>query len=269
MIKNFSIIFILTISIILVLLFIFQRHLIYAPSKIKPSPSRFHAEDMQVVSIITQDKINLNAWYKPAKPNKPTMIFLHGNAGHIGYRMPWIRDFINSGFGVLLFDYRGYGGNKGSPTERGLYLDGEAAMQYLLNLKIKNNDIILYGESLGTAVATHLAIHHQVLAIILQSPFTSISKLAQIHYPWLPIKPWDQYNSLENIKKIHAPILFIHGESDNLVPISEGKLMYESANQPKYILVLKNKNHNDLWSLSLYNEIEKFVSIVHYPRKSS
>ncbi len=245
--------------VIILLSYIFQRHLIYFPDKHKPRLQDYNATDMCLVKLRTKDNIELSSWYKSAKQNQPTLLFLHGNAGNIGYRMPLIRKFIKAGFGVFLLEYRGYGGNKGSPTEQGLYEDGQTALTFLYKKGIKPQKIILYGESLGTGIATKLAAENPIACIILQSPFTSLANLARFHYPWSIIKPWDKYSSIKRMKQIHAPLLVVHGKKDNIVPFTEGLAIFNEANNPKDIFVFDEKNHNDLWDAhDFFEKIIKF-----------
>lgn len=243
------------------LLYICQRQWIYFPAKQKPRLQDFHATDMSLVSIQTKDHLELSSWYKPAINNQATVLFLHGNAGHIGYRMPLARQFINAGFGILLLEYRGYGGNSGSPTEEGLYDDGFSALNYLYQQGVKPKQVILYGESLGTAVATKLAVDNVVCAVILQSPFTSLQDLSRFHYPWIMIKPWDRFNSLERIKQNHSPLLVLHGKEDRIVPFAEGLTIFNQANEPKKMLAFEHKDHNDLWTTPGF-----FDGIIHFVR---
>lgn len=262
MLKQFLIVFGLIICAILVLLYTFQRRLIYFPALQTPRLQDYNAADMAVVSLQTPDDVTLTSWYKPAASNQPTVLFLHGNAGHIGYRMPLARQLINAGFGVFLLEYRGYGGNKGTPTEQGLYEDGRAALQFLKQKGIAPQHIILYGESLGTGVATQLAVEYPVCAVILQSPYTSLGSVARFHYPWLFIKPWDQFDSLGRIQQIHAPLLILHGKRDQIVPFNEGLALFNQANEPKKMLAYDDKNHNDLWSAQGFTQ-----EVIHFMQK--
>lgn len=239
---------------ILFLLYFFQRRLIYFPTTEVPQLNDYHANDMKLITLRTKDKIFLSSWYIPAVNNQPTLLFLHGNAGHIGHRMPLIRQFIHAGFGVFLLEYRGYGGNNGTPNEQGFYEDARAAIRFLHKNGLDSKRIVLYGESLGTGVATKLATEYSVCSVILQSPFTSLDSLSRYHYPWIFIKPWDKFNSLERMHQIYAPLLVLHGKMDTVVPFDEGIQIFNQANQPKKMLSFDNKNHNDLWSATEFPE---------------
>ncbi|HAU1151784.1 TPA: alpha/beta hydrolase [Legionella pneumophila] len=260
MLKQIVLTGLVIIGIVITLMYLFQRHLIYFPNRHTPKLEDYNASDMKIVSLHTEDNLHLKSWYIPAGKHRPTILYLHGNAGHIGYRMPLAREFIDAGLGVFLLEYRGYGGNPGKPNEKGLYEDGEAAIEFLIQHGVPSKSVILYGESIGTGVATQLATKYPVCAVILQSPFTSLTRLAQYHYPLNFLKPWDQYNSLARMKKIHAPLLVLHGKLDQIVPYQEGLNVFNEANEPKKMLSFDDKEHNDLWSADNFSrEIIQFA----------
>lgn len=232
----------------------------YFPAKEVPSRQFFQADDMQLVKLKTADGVELTSWFKPAETNHPTVLFLHGNAGNIGYRMPLVRQFLARGFGVLLLEYRGYGGNHGQPTESGLYQDGLAGLQFLEAQHIPSSRIVLYGESLGTSVATYLATKTSSCAVILQSPFTSMTAVARYHYPWIFISPWDKFDSLSRIDEIKSPLLIVHGEKDTIVPYTQGQMVFEKANEPKQMLSIPNRGHNDLWDNNFVATVTDFIA---------
>lgn len=260
MIKQVMLISCIIIGFVLLLMYVFQRHLIYFPNRHTPDLKTHHAQDMTVVSLTTTDGLILKSWYKPALHNQPTILYLHGNAGHIGYRMPLVRQFIKAGIGVFLLEYRGYGGNRGSPNEQGLYEDGQTALRFLEQQGIKPEKIVLYGESLGAGVATKLGSEHPACAIILQSPFTSLINVAHYHYPWMFMKPWDHFNSLERIKTIQAPLLVLHGKQDQIVPYTDGLALFNAANDPKKMLSFDQQDHNTLWNAKNFStKIIQFI----------
>jgi fermentation-respiration switch protein FrsA (DUF1100 family) len=240
--------------VLMLLMYLLQRHLIYIPARQVIKLQDYQANDMQSVLLHTKDGLVLNAWYKPAMKQQATVLYFHGNAGHIGYRMPLIRQFINAGLGILLVEYRGYGGNPGSPTEHGLYEDGRAGAQFLQLQGVPSQRWVLYGESLGTGVATQLASEYSVCAVVLQSPFTSMVALARYHYPWLIVKPWDRFDSLARIKTIHASLLILHGKRDQLVPYQQGVTLFERAREPKNMLSFTQGDHNNLWGYQEFSE---------------
>lgn len=242
-----------------VIIYCGQRKLIYFPAKEQPKRQAFQADDMQQIALLTEDGLSLNAWYKPAIAAQVTIVYLHGNAGHIGYRMPLVRQFLTAGFGVLLLEYRGYGGNQGQPSEQGLYQDGRAAIKYLVGQGIFANHLVLYGESLGTGLATQLATEFPVCALVLQSPYTSLTALARYHYPWLFLPPRDKYDSLARIATLHVPILILHGKQDEIIPYQQALTLFQAANEPKRLISLDNKGHNNLWTGNFAEEIALFI----------
>jgi len=241
------------------MIYLMQRSMIYFPARTEPERDTYYASDMEKIRLQTKDGLSLFAWYKPAKEGHSTVVYFHGNAGHIGYRMPLARQWIKSGYGIILLEYRGYAGNPGKPSEKGLYIDGAAALDFLLKKGIKSQQIILYGESIGSAVATQLAQKYLFCAVILQSPMLSLVKTAKFHYPWLLIEPWDKFDSLERIAEIKAPLLILHGKEDNIVPYSQGSFLYTKANEPKKLVSFEGRGHNDLWHDEFFSAILQFM----------
>ena len=253
--------FVMVLVALFVLIYIFQRHLIFYPDKQVPLRHAFHAEDMQDVTLQTDDGLSLQAWYKPSTHARhPTLLILHGNAGNMGSRMPLARPFLDKGYGVLLLEYRGYGGNKGQPTEQGLYTDARAGMRFLEQQGVGFNQIVLYGESLGTGVATQMAYEHPVCALILQSPFVSLTAVGRYQYPWIVIPPKDKFDSFSRMKAIHVPVLMLHGTADTVVPYAQGRALFNQSNGPKQWVELPNKGHSDLWDPEFIHNVDHFIA---------
>jgi uncharacterized protein len=236
--------------IIVALLYLFQRHLIYFPMSGTPTPEESGVPEMGVVALKTDDGLNLKAWYRPPlQPSLPTIVHFHGNAGHIGHRGIIVKPFLDLGFGVLLVTYRGYSGNPGSPSEKGLYLDGKAAIEFLIRDGIPMQKIVLYGDSIGTAVAIELATKYPVCALVLQAPFTSLADVGEFHYPYFPIRLLLKHK-FENLKKagnVQAPVLIIHGLSDDIIPAKFGRRLFDALHEPKKIELIQGVGHNDLY----------------------
>jgi fermentation-respiration switch protein FrsA (DUF1100 family) len=232
-----------------------QRKFIYFPLKVKPEIPH-SLPKMSTILLKTKDGLSIYGWYQPATENKPTLLVFHGNAGNIGMRVPLASYFIQKGYGVFLLEYRGYGGNPGYPTEKGLLDDGQTALDFL---HTKGASVVLYGESLGTGIAIQLATQNKVCAVILQSPYTSFRALMRIHYPWLFISPWDNYDSLSYIQKVKAPILILHGTSDFIVPYNQGVTLFKTAQSPKSLITLEGYGHNNLWKDSFFNTVDEFL----------
>jgi hypothetical protein len=230
------------------LLYVNQRHLIYFPHHFSPPPADAGVPEMQVVTLETTDGLALKAWYRPpTRPELPTIVYFHGNAGHIGLRGRIVKPFLEAGYGVLLVTYRGYSGNPGEPYEEGLYQDGRAAIDFLQRRSTPDACMVLYGESIGTGVAVQLATEYRVGALILQSPFTSLGDVGQLHYPFFPVK-WlikDSFNSLKKANQIHSPTLVLYGHRDDIIPSQLSIQLFEALPAPKRLAPLADVGHND------------------------
>ena len=201
-------------------------------------------------------------WYhKKDSKNYKTILFLHGNAGSLENRIHKINHFQNMKINFLIIAWRGFSGNKGNPTEKGLYEDAESAINWLKNKGIRTKDIIIYGESLGTGIATEIAQNNNFAGVILESPFTSMIDAAKNKYPFFPIRFLlkDKYESDKKIKNIKSPLLIMHGESDKIVPFWMGKKMYDIANEPKYFYFTKYDNHMMEYDENLLIMLKKFL----------
>ena len=236
-------------------MYVFQRSLLYHPAAAMPTPAESGVPEMDVVRLETTDGLQLTSWYRPATEDQSTLVFLCGNAGHIGYRAFKVRHFLDAGYGVLLVSYRGYGGNPGQPSESGLYLDGRAALSFLEGRGVSADRTVLYGESLGTGVAIHLA-HEQasdrpVAAVLLEAPYTSITDVAAHHYPFAPAR-WlvkDRFESEAKITGVRAPVLLFQAEDDRVIPIRYGKRLFDAAAEPKEARWFPSGGHNGLFDV--------------------
>ncbi|MGY4867212.1 alpha/beta hydrolase [Mycolicibacterium elephantis] len=223
-----------------------QRRLIYFPSP-GPVPSAATVlPNGRDVVIETDDGIRLGAWYFPVAGEAPAVLVFNGNGGDRSMRWPLAPALNRMGLSVLLFDYRGYGGNPGSPSEDGLAADAGAAQEWLA-AQPGVEQIVYFGESLGAAVAVGLAVQRPPAALILRSPFTSLADVAAVHYPWLPVRRvlLDRYPSIDRIASVRAPLLVIAGDSDDIVPEQLSRRLYEAANAPKRYVVVPGAGHND------------------------
>jgi len=250
---------------LVLLLYIFQRNLLYYPSTKNPKPSDYGISEMSLVEIITSDGLKLDAWFRAAEEGKQTILYLHGNAGHLGHRSIKVKKYLDAGFGLLLLGYRGYGGNSGKPSEKKLYIDGRAALHFLIKYQVPLSKTIIYGESLGTGVAVEIARNLQINCLVLEAPFSSMTDVATHHFFYLPTRFLlkDHYNSIGKINEIIAPIFFVHGEMDTVVPWEFGKRLYDAAPQPKELLLIENANHNNLYEFGASNAIIKFIERIN------
>ena len=254
-------IFILTYFVILISTYIFQRNLLYHPKE-----NNYFGDKLIVfveeVKIKTKDNIELLSWYHNKDTNKyKTILFLHGNAGTLENRIHKINHFEKMEVNFLLIAWRGFSGNRGKPTEQGLYEDARSAVRWLKLNGVSENDIIIYGESLGTGVATEIAQNKNFAGIILESPFTSMIEAGKDKYPYLPVRLLlkDKYESDRKIKNVNIPILIMHGEVDNIVPFHMGEKMYKLANEPKYSYFSKYDDHMMEYNEKLLKELNDFI----------
>lgn len=258
MLKSFLLIVIVLLC-LATLAFVLQRYFIYFPHNNIPKVAK--SSEFREVTIVTSDGLSLLSWYKKASSNHPTILYFHGNAGNIALRKDALKPLTSAGYGLLLLEYRGYGGNHGMPSENGFYKDARAALKFLATKGVKSTQVILFGESLGAGVATLIATEYPVCAVILQAPFTSLKDVRKHHYPWLPFELWDKYDSLSRIKSVNAPLLVLHGLNDEVVPFSQGEKLYNSAQNPKKMKAFLKSGHNNLQLHPEY--IETIVSFTH------
>jgi pimeloyl-ACP methyl ester carboxylesterase len=202
----------------------------------------------ETLRIETADGPVLSGWFVPARPERAVLLFFHGNAGNISHRMESLQLFHRLGLSVLIFDYRGFGDSEGAPSEGGSYRDAEAAWNHLVAERgVAPGHVVLFGRSLGAAIAARMAREHRAAAVIVESGFTSVPELAAELWPYLPVR-WltrFEYPTREDLARSQAPVLVIHGRDDELVPIAHGRALFEAAPQPKAFLLLEGGGHND------------------------
>lgn len=252
-------------SVVLVTSFIKQRSLIYVPNfpnRAAPPAPVAVGLDMQVVSVKTEDGLSLIAWYAaPTKAGLPVVTVFHGNAGNLSHRAFIAEAFIKKGYGVFLAEYRGYGGNRGTPTESGLYADARSAISWLNSKGFKNSDIVIYGESIGAGVAVQVATEFKPKMLILQSAYSTFSDVAKSRFWFLPVDILllDRFESIAKIAKVNAPVLIIHGERDNIIPINLAKDLFEAAREPKTFISIPKASHNDVYKYGAGEQITEWM----------
>lgn len=199
--------------------------------------------------IATEDGVKLQAWWVPAKKADTVLVFFHGNAGNISHRVENLRHLNAWGISVLIFDYRGYGKSQGSISEKGLYADSRAALQAGLARAFENGcKLALFGRSLGGVAAVSVADGAEVQGVILESTFTNLGDMAKRHFPLPGVGALkSRFNSLGRISRVSAPKLFIHGNSDDIVPVELGRRLFDAAAEPKAWLELSGAGHNDTY----------------------
>jgi len=242
---------ILTIAVLYGLLILamvlFQRKLMYHPASGDIVPARYGLSHFTEVTVPSEDGTKLQLWYHEAKEGFPTIIYFHGNAGHLGDRAMQLGAFVDKGMGVVAVSYRGYGKSEGSPSENGIYADARAAIKWLKKRGIPLSDIAFYGESLGTGVAIRMATEFPPRHVFLQAPYTSVVNRAAEIYWYVPVRLLmrDQFDSLLHIRKMKSPLLVFHGKQDQVIPVHHTEKLLEHASEPKQVMIFDNIGHND------------------------
>ncbi len=273
MLKRFIIYSALITVLIMIIPKFIEKRLIFHPDKSNdhttPDAYGIQYDD---VTFRTEDGLNLNGWFVPGKKSVPdadlhTLLWFHGNSGNINRRLDNIKMLHDRvPVNVFIFDYRQYGRSEGKISEQGTYIDARDALAYLHSRNdINNEKIIFFGRSLGSAVAVELAVKEKCRALILETPFTSIKEMGKKLYPFLPFTFFlrTKYDSLSRIGDIKVPTLIMHGDKDELVPIEQGKILYEKANEPKEFYTIPGAMHNDTHIVGgeeYFDVIKRFIS---------
>lgn len=227
---------------------LFEKKLIYFPQRELDLTPADLGLPHQEVTLRAEDGVRLHGWFLPVREAALVVLVCHGNAGNISHRLD--RALLlqaKLGLSVFLFDYRGYGKSEGRPDEAGTYRDARAAYQHLIDGGLAPERVVLFGESLGAAVAVQLALEKQVAALVLESPFTSIADMAKAVYPFLPLGRLvrTRYDNLAKISSIRAPLLILHGTRDRTVPFEQGERLFRAASGPKRFFAIPGAGHND------------------------
>ncbi len=257
------------------ILMIFENQFIFFPSKY---PDGIYQNSHTIPNIRdcwikTEDGIMLHGWFAPADSPVATLIMSHGNAGNLSHRLYLVRALQRRDFNVLIYDYRGYGRSEGSPDEAGIYSDGRAAFDYALTQPdIDPHRIILWGSSLGGAVAVDVATQRPAAGMILEATFSSAKDVARIAYPFLPVHFFlkTRLNSVEKIKGVRIPLLMLHGNRDSIIPIGLGRKLYDAADGSKEFYTIEGADHNDTWLVggeAYFDAIRRFSLTLFPPAK--
>jgi uncharacterized protein len=234
---------------IMVLMFVFQRQVIYQPNRQDAFMNGTYAPLSVLVTTSSAPLPQQHLWHPMGPKNKMVVLF-HGNAGNVSDRLFKAKFLIDAGYGVTLAEYRGFGGNSGTPTERGLYADAQSVIETLIHQGVAIENMVLMGESLGTGVAVEMATRFPTIAgLILETPYTSLPDAGAAHYPWLPVH-WlmrDKYESLKKIGQLTMPKFIIHGDADETVPFIQAQKLAKAAPQPVQFVVVPKGHHADLW----------------------
>lgn len=235
--------------------YLLQRRLIYFPDTQRISPASVNLPDVEERTLQTPDGEKILVWYGRAKPGYPTLLYFHGNAGSFEFRQERIRRYMARGIGMYMMTYRGFGGSTGVPSERANVADARLAYDSLRADGVAAEDIIVYGESLGSGIAVQIAAEKPVGGIILDAPYTSLVDVAETVYPYLPARllMTDRYETLTYIGRVTAPLLILQGERDEIVPISMGRAVFAAANEPKTMKTFPEAGHSDHWNFGSYD----------------
>jgi len=226
---------------------ILQRRLMYHPVAGNIAPASHGLTDFGDMQFSSEDHTKLQLWYREALHGLPTIIYFHGNNGHLGDRAGLFEALAEKGLGVAAVSYRGYGKSKGYPSEKGIYADARAAIKWVKSRGIPLSNIAFYGESLGTGVAVKMATEFSPKALFLQAPYTSVVARASEIYWYIPVKFLirDHYDSLSRIRQVRVPITIFHGRLDSIIPPRHAEALFAEANEPKRIFFFDTVSHTD------------------------
>jgi len=229
--------------------FAFQRKLMYLPDTTRIQPAAMGLSGVEELTLSTSDGEKLVVWHAPARPGKPTLLYFHGNAGNLASRADRARAYSSAGYGLFMVSYRGYAGSTGSPSEQALVGDAVLAYDALAERGLKPDDIVFYGESLGSGVVVQLAMQRKGRLMVLEAPFSSAVDVAAGVYWFLPVRllMWDRFESIAVIGKIAMPLAVLHGERDGVVPVALGRKLYAAASEPKELWLAPGAGHEDLY----------------------
>jgi fermentation-respiration switch protein FrsA (DUF1100 family) len=238
-----------------------QRSLMYFPDTAQTTPAAAGLPQAEEVPLTTADGAHIHVWHVAPQDGKPVVLYFHGNGGSLKYRVGRFSKLIGAGIGLVAVEYRGYGGDPGTPSEQGLIADAEAGYAYAA-AHYPPQQIVVWGESLGTGVAVALAAEKPVGRVILEAPFTSALAVGERRYWYLPVRLLmkDQFRSDERIAKVTAPLLILHGMQDRTVPYALGEQLFDMANKPKHIVRFVDGGHEDLDQNGALDAVARFLA---------
>jgi len=232
---------------LLAAMYLFQRALLYFPDATRTTPAQAGLPQAEEIVLTSADGERLIGWHVAPRGLRPVVIYFQGNAGGLNLRAERFGQIVADGTGLLALSYRGYGGSSGSPSEPGLLADAAAAYTFAA-ARYGSGRIVLWGESLGTAVAVALAATHPVGRLLLESPFSSAVDVGAAVYWFMPVRLLmkDQFRSDRRIGRVTAPVLILHGADDRVVPLAFGEKLFALANEPKRLVRIAGGGHGDL-----------------------
>lgn len=238
-----------------------HRYFIYLPDRARIDPKDAGLSGVEEVVFKATDGTKLIAWYRPARGSKPTLLYFTGNSGNAASRAGKIRAITADDYGVFMLNYRRYGGSEGWPSETRITADALSAYDCLRGLGVAPHDIVAYGESLGTAVATRLSLQRHVEALVLEAPFTSIVDVGRLMWKGFPLSliMADKYRTIDRIGAVKVPLLIVHGGRDAVIPLDQARHVFHAANEPKSMSVVPQAGHNDLFDRGAWERVRGFI----------
>ena len=238
-----------------------HRYFIYIPDRTRVAPEDAGLSGVEEIVFKAADGTKLIAWHLPARAGKPTLLYFTGNSGNTACRAGKIATIGSDGYGVFMLNYRRYGGSEGRPTEARIAADAVSAYDCLRGQGVAPQDIVAYGESLGTAVATRLTLQRAVKALVLEAPFTSIVEVGKLLWKGFPLEiiMVDQYRTIDCIADVTVPVCILHGGRDEIIPLDQARRVFHKANEPKSMTVLPAAGHNDLFEKGAWEKVETFL----------
>lgn len=242
-----------------------HRYFVYVPDMTRVAPNDAGLTGVEEIVFKAADGTRLIGWYQPAQTGKQTLLYFPGNSGNTADRAGKIKAIASDGYGVFMLNYRRFGGSGGRPTEKRNAADAVSAYDTLRGLGVAPDDIVIYGESLGTAVATRLCPQRQPKALVLEAPFTSVVDVGRLMWPLLPLKfiMVDQYRTVDRIDQIDVPLFIIHGGRDSTIPLNHARRVFHAANQPKTLSVVPRAGHNDLYEKGGWTQVRDFIATLY------
>jgi uncharacterized protein len=247
---------------VLLLIYFNQRSMMYHPHGQTNPLSYYSIDNTEEVTLTTIDGVKLQAWFRPADKNHDMVVFLHGNGGNLENRVEHLKQLSEMGYGFIIPAWRSFGKSEGKPTMDGLFLDARAAIKFIQAQGYSLLNTIMIGESLGTGVATQMALENKFKGLFLITPYTSIADRADEIYPFMFARylTKDNFKVLDNIASIKHPVLIIHGDQDNIVPQTHSEKIFAAANEPKRFITYPGVNHINYDKKEVFWEMNNFFA---------
>ena len=239
-----------------------HRYFVYVPDPTRVMPKDAGLSGVEEIVFKAADGTRLIAWFRPAQPGKPTLLYFTGNSGNTADRAGKTKAITSDGYGVFMLNYRRFGGSGGRPTEKRNAADAVSAYDTLRGLGVVPDDVVIYGESLGSAVATRLCPQRQPKALVLEAPFTSVVDVGRLMWPLLPLKfiMVDQYRTVDRIDQVDVPLFIVHGGRDATIPVDHARRVFHAASEPKTLRVVSKAGHNDLFEQGAWIQVRDFIA---------